>query len=142
MTYSPDVLGPAHLGRVRGLDEPHDQRAARHAWEHDTGWHVGTIAPPLPRGFRRHSSPWNWQTLDDSQPVHAFDHTYRITRPGRPASILTMPYGLHQDDAVDLSTWCRERGGNWHVLGAGWSKRPIHGSRLRDVCGPCRLLGP
>jgi len=121
MTYRPDMLGPGHLARVRGEPQPaYDQPAARRAWESDTGWKVGTLAPALPKGFRRHPKSWNWYTLGDGRQVRAFDHTFRITRPGSPAAILTMPYGLSEDGAADLTTWCRERGGIWHVAGGGW----------------------
>ena len=100
----------------------YDTKGARREWERRWGFKVGTSSPCPTRVLLRRRCPgegccW-WSSTSH---LHAFDHIYSITRlrTGQ-RGILTMPYGLTDEDAVELAAWCGERSCRYTVLGTGW----------------------
>jgi hypothetical protein len=146
--HAESPMGLAGL-RGRPIIDDHDEKAARREWERRWGIKVGTpYLCPARRLTACHDHPDRrgccWWTGADPRP-RAFDHVWNIARRGDGArGILTMPYGLTADDAVELAAWCHAHHATYSVSGEGWHYPgtvaivlwPVAAADLIAVAGP------
>jgi hypothetical protein len=89
----------------------------RTAWENRYGYKVG-IANPCPVQVITGRHRRGRSCCTGPRPA-AFDHIFAISR-GDYRGVVTQPYGLTIDAAVELVLWCHDHAATFAVLGDGF----------------------